>query len=59
VSRLNGVLVQVANDPEVKALLEKLGTTSSPSSAAELGRFVGEETQKWARIHDAAGIEKQ
>jgi tripartite-type tricarboxylate transporter receptor subunit TctC len=59
VSRLNAVFVQVANDPEVKALLEKLGTSSSPSSAAELAKFVADETQKWARIHEAAGIEKQ
>ena len=59
VKRLNEVFVNAANDPGMKELLEKLGTYSSPSTPEELSRFVAEETKKWARIHEAAGIEKQ
>ena len=59
VRKLNQALVQAANDQSMKETLEKLGTYSSPSSPEELSKFVGIETAKWARIQDAAGIEKQ
>jgi tripartite-type tricarboxylate transporter receptor subunit TctC len=59
VKKLTDALVAAANDPSMKELLEKLGTYSSPSTPEEFGRFVADETKKWARIHEAAGIEKQ
>ena len=52
-------LVQVANEPGFKEILANLGTYAAPSSPEELSRFVAAETDKWARIHEAAGIEKQ
>jgi tripartite-type tricarboxylate transporter receptor subunit TctC len=59
VKKLNDALVVAANDPSMKELLEKLGTYSSPSTPEEFGRFVSDETKKWAKIHEAAKIEKQ
>jgi tripartite-type tricarboxylate transporter receptor subunit TctC len=59
VKKLNEALVAAASDPSMKELLEKLGTYSSPSTPEEFARFVGDETKKWARIHEVAGIEKQ
>jgi tripartite-type tricarboxylate transporter receptor subunit TctC len=59
VRKLNSVLVQVANEPGFKEILANLGTYSAPSSPQELSAFVAAETDKWARIHEAAGIEKQ
>ena len=59
VSKLNAAFVQAANDPDVRTLMERLGTVPAPSSAADFGRFVDGETIKWAKIHDAAGIDKQ
>lgn len=59
VRKLNQALVQAANDPGMKELLERLGTYSSPSSPDGLASFVTTETAKWARIQEAAAIEKQ
>jgi tripartite-type tricarboxylate transporter receptor subunit TctC len=59
VQKLNKVLIEVLNDTAIKDILAKLGTYSSPSSPEELAKFVAAETDKWARIHQAAGIEKQ
>lgn len=59
VDKLNGVLAEALQDPEVKAQLEKLGYTLRPHSAEATRGFLIDETNKWARYIKAANIEPQ
>ena len=39
----------------MKARLADLGTTVFPGSAADLGKFVAEETDKWGAVVKSSG----
>ena len=43
-------------DPQVKMRLANVGGTTLPGSAAEWGRLIAEETEKWARVIREANI---
>jgi tripartite-type tricarboxylate transporter receptor subunit TctC len=43
-------------DPMIKARFADLGATVFPSSPAEFGRFVADETEKWCKVVKFAGI---
>jgi tripartite-type tricarboxylate transporter receptor subunit TctC len=59
VARLNRAFVAAIGDSVAAAYFAKIGCTADPSTPAELGRFVVTETEKWARVIKAAGIEKE
>jgi tripartite-type tricarboxylate transporter receptor subunit TctC len=59
VARLNRAFVAAIGDSVAAAYFAKIGGTADPSTPAELGRFVVTETEKWARVIKAAGIEKE
>jgi tripartite-type tricarboxylate transporter receptor subunit TctC len=46
-------------DPKLKARLADLGGTVLPVSPAEFGKFVADETEKWAKVIRAANIKPE
>ena len=60
VARLNGLLADAAkSDSANAAFYGPTGTDLFTTSPQELGRFQAAESQKWGRIVNAAGIEKE
>lgn len=58
-NRLAGMLKQAMGSTELKQLMEKTGTEVSYGDADMLRRFQASETDKWARIIQAAGIQPE
>jgi tripartite-type tricarboxylate transporter receptor subunit TctC len=56
IDQLNSAITEALADPTIKARLADLGATPLPMSPAEFGKFVGEETKKWAKIIKFAEI---
>jgi len=50
VDKLNKEIDTVLADPKMQARLADLGTMVFPGSPADLGKFVAEETEKWAKV---------
>ena len=46
-------------DPTIKARLANLGANAFESSPAEFGKFIADETEKWAKVIKFAGIKPQ
>jgi tripartite-type tricarboxylate transporter receptor subunit TctC len=55
VAKLNAAMRATLQDPEVVKHLAGHGVEPLPSSPEELGRFIRDETQKWAPIIRASG----
>jgi tripartite-type tricarboxylate transporter receptor subunit TctC len=55
VSRLNNEVNAVMADAKIQARLADLGTTIFRGSLADLGMFIGEETEKWAKVVKLSG----
>ena len=43
-------------DASIKARLASLGATPLPGSAADFGKLIADETEKWAKVIKFAGI---
>jgi tripartite-type tricarboxylate transporter receptor subunit TctC len=56
INRLNKEINAALADPKMKVRLADLGATSFISSSADLGKFIAEETEKWAKVIKFAGI---
>jgi tripartite-type tricarboxylate transporter receptor subunit TctC len=56
VDTLNSGIKAGLADPKIKGRLADLGGTPFPGSPAEFGRFIAEETEKWAKVIKFAGI---
>lgn len=56
VGRLERELAGLLADPAMRAKLESLGITPRPTPAAAFGRFVRDETERWRRLIQEAGI---
>jgi tripartite-type tricarboxylate transporter receptor subunit TctC len=59
VARLNAEVVKLMNAPDTRARLAKVELEAAPSTPAELGKFVREESEKWARVIKDANIRIQ
>jgi tripartite-type tricarboxylate transporter receptor subunit TctC len=59
INTLNGALNAVLADPKLKARLAELGGVPMPRTPAEFGKFVAEETEKWAKVVRAANIKPE
>lgn len=59
VERLNKEFVSVMHRPDVQSAMEKQAFTLSPSSPAELAKFVREQIESYRRILRAAGVEPE
>jgi tripartite-type tricarboxylate transporter receptor subunit TctC len=56
VDKLNKEINAALADPKLKARLADLGGTVLPGSAADFGKLVADEIQKWAKVVVFAGI---
>jgi tripartite-type tricarboxylate transporter receptor subunit TctC len=55
IGRINKELDAVLTDAKIQARLADLGTTMRRGSLAELGTFIIEETEKWAKVVKLSG----
>lgn len=53
---LNREIIAGLADPAIKARFAGLGGTTFPQSSAAFAKFIGEETNKWAKVIKFAGI---
>jgi tripartite-type tricarboxylate transporter receptor subunit TctC len=56
VDRLNKEINAGLADSKLKARLTELGNVPMPMSAAEFGKFIAEETEKWGNVIRTANI---
>jgi len=56
IARLNTVVNAAFVDPKMKARFVEMGATVFPGSPAEFGKFVADDTEKWAKVVKFAGI---
>jgi len=59
IDKLSGEINAALADPRMKARLADLGGTVLPGSPAEFGRFIADETEKWAKVIRAANIKAE
>lgn len=59
VEKLSGEIQSIMARPEIIQKLRELGTNAKASSSSDFARFVRDETEKWARVAKAAGVEAQ
>jgi tripartite-type tricarboxylate transporter receptor subunit TctC len=59
VDRLNNEINAALADPRVKAQLSDLGLAALPGPAAEFGKLLADETEKWARVVRAANMKAE
>jgi tripartite-type tricarboxylate transporter receptor subunit TctC len=50
VERLNEGINAALASPVIKARFADLGSTVFPTSLAEFGKFIGDETEKWGKV---------
>jgi tripartite-type tricarboxylate transporter receptor subunit TctC len=56
VDKLNKEINAGLVDPKIKARLTDLGETPLVGSPADFGKFIADETEKWAKVIKFAGI---
>jgi tripartite-type tricarboxylate transporter receptor subunit TctC len=56
VAKLNSAINAVLAKPELKARFHDLGGEVMPTSPAEFGKLVADETAKWAKVVKSAGL---
>ena len=56
VEKLNKDINAALGDPNVKKRLTDLGCAVFAGSPAEFGKFITDETEKWAKVIKFAGI---
>jgi tripartite-type tricarboxylate transporter receptor subunit TctC len=56
VDKLNKEINAGLADPKIKARLADLGGTPLVGSPADFGKFIADETEKWAKVIKFAGI---
>jgi tripartite-type tricarboxylate transporter receptor subunit TctC len=56
IGRLNKEINAGLADPVIKARFAELGSTVFPTSPAEFGKFIADETEKWGKAVRAANI---
>jgi tripartite-type tricarboxylate transporter receptor subunit TctC len=59
VDRLNELINVALADPKLRARSANLGATVFGSSPAEFGKFIADETEKWAKVIKLAGIKPE
>jgi tripartite-type tricarboxylate transporter receptor subunit TctC len=59
IDMLNKEINAALGDPKMKARLADLGGTPLLGSAADFGKLIAEETEKWAKVIKFAGIKPQ
>jgi tripartite-type tricarboxylate transporter receptor subunit TctC len=57
--KLNREINAAVNDPNMKERFANLGGTALPLSAADFGKLIAEETEKWAKVIRTANIKAE
>jgi tripartite-type tricarboxylate transporter receptor subunit TctC len=53
---LNRAINTALADPKVLARFAELGGEPMPMSSAELGKLIADETEKWRKVVEFAGV---
>ena len=53
---LNQVVGEALKDPKLVARLAEIGGIPRPMTPAEFGRLVADETEKWRKVVEFAGV---
>ncbi|WP_298872648.1 tripartite tricarboxylate transporter substrate-binding protein, partial [uncultured Bradyrhizobium sp.] len=56
ISRLNAAFTKALKDPDVAEKIKTLGAEPAPNSPEEFGRFIQNESTKWGKLINEAGI---
>jgi tripartite-type tricarboxylate transporter receptor subunit TctC len=56
IEKLNREINAALTAPKMKARLADLGGVPMPMTAADFGKLIADETEKWAKVVKAAGI---
>ena len=59
VEKLNREINAVLTDPKLKARLADFGGVPMPMTPPEFGKFIADETEKWAKVIKFAGIKAE
>jgi len=59
IDKLNKEINAGLADPKLQARLANVGGTVFAGSAADFGKFIGEETEKWGKVIRAANIKAE
>jgi tripartite-type tricarboxylate transporter receptor subunit TctC len=59
VDRIHGVLTKALTNPETRKQMEAIGYEVSGDGPAEYAAFIKSETEKWAKVAKAAGIQPE
>jgi tripartite-type tricarboxylate transporter receptor subunit TctC len=59
VDKLNTAVNAVLADPAIKARMLELGSEPLPGSAADFGKLVNDETEKWGKVVKFAGLKAE
>ena len=59
VEKLNKEINGAISDEKIKARLADLGSVPMPMSPADFGKFIAEDTEKWAKVIRAANIKPE
>jgi len=59
IDRIHGVLTKALTNPETRKQMEAIGYEVSGDGPAEYAAFIKSETEKWAKVAKAAGIQPE
>jgi tripartite-type tricarboxylate transporter receptor subunit TctC len=59
ITKLNNEINAALASPVMKARFAGLGITVFPTSPGDFGKFIADETEKWAKVINSSGIKPQ
>ena len=59
IDTLNRAINAALADPQMKAKLAALGSATDPGSPADFGKLIAADTEKWAKVVKATGIQPE